>query len=240
MVFGVLQRKSRKVFVFIDLPGQHSSPSQSERIKRIMEEKGNLDLISFQRWLVCWCREPFLVRGRLAVKWFFFSLSLYSVFRIHVGKEEPVPAFLEFCFRGSKWMDLHISSEGWVGFFFRDSSSQCALYQVAEHLQYPLKLCKNQLQTWAALEMVRISCRAALEMVRGCSCPAEYRRGRENYRDEQHLSDTFHGLHHHQQASFTAMEVSETCIQSHLYLTTIPHSGKSLALRHREEHKGLG
>lgn len=49
MVFGVLQRKSRKVFVFIDLPGQHSSPSQSERIKRIMEEKGNLDLISFQR-----------------------------------------------------------------------------------------------------------------------------------------------------------------------------------------------
>jgi len=49
MVFSVLQRKARKVFRFIDLPGQRSSPSQSEKIKRKMEEKGNLDLISFQR-----------------------------------------------------------------------------------------------------------------------------------------------------------------------------------------------
>lgn len=49
MVFGVLQRTARKAFIFIDLPGQRSSPSQSEKIKRIMEEKGNLDLISFQR-----------------------------------------------------------------------------------------------------------------------------------------------------------------------------------------------
>lgn len=49
MVFGVFQRKARKVSIFIDLPGQCSSPSQSEKIKRIMEEKGNFDLISFQR-----------------------------------------------------------------------------------------------------------------------------------------------------------------------------------------------
>lgn len=83
MVFGVLQRTARKAFIFIDLPGQRSSPSQSEKIKRIMEEKGNLDLISFQRWLVCWCQEPFLVRGRLAVKWFFFPFSLICLLYSH-------------------------------------------------------------------------------------------------------------------------------------------------------------
>lgn len=83
MVFGVLQRKARKAFIFIDLLRQRSSPSQSEKIKRIMEEKGNLDLISFQRWLVCWCREPFLVRGRLAVKWFFSPFSLICLLYSH-------------------------------------------------------------------------------------------------------------------------------------------------------------
>lgn len=48
MVLGVLQGKARKDFIFIDLP-ELSSPSQLEKIKRIMEEKGKLDLMSFQR-----------------------------------------------------------------------------------------------------------------------------------------------------------------------------------------------
>ncbi|KAI1240253.1 hypothetical protein IHE44_0011712 [Lamprotornis superbus] len=44
---------------------------------------------------------------RVALVLFSFNLSLW-------GKEEPIPAFLEFCFRGSKCLDLHTSNEGLV------------------------------------------------------------------------------------------------------------------------------
>lgn len=49
MVFGAVQSDVGKASIFIDLPAQRSSPKQSEKMKRIMEEKGNLDLFSSQR-----------------------------------------------------------------------------------------------------------------------------------------------------------------------------------------------
>lgn len=228
MVLGVLQGKARKDFIFIDLP-ELSSPSQLEKNQKNNGGEGKVWPHELSALISLLVSGTFSCSGQTNCEITFSPYSLICLLysQGEGGANTCLPGVL---LQRKQAPDLHTSSKGLVGSgFFWDSSSQCALWQEAEHLQSPSKLCRNQLLTWAALEMVR-----------GFSCMGEHKRGRESCRDEQHLSDICPGFHHHNQASSTTTEVR----WGMHWPPPLAHHHSSFSYSwaswHEEDHKGLG
>lgn len=214
MVLGVLQGKARKDFIFIDLP-ELSSPSQLEKNQKNNGGEGKAWPHELSALISLLVSGTFSCSGQTNGEITFFPLlfNLSPVFP-RGRRSQYLPSWSCASEEESAWTCTPAARGWWVWVLFRDPSSRCALWQEAEHLQFPSKLCKNQLQTWAALATVR-----------GFSCPGEHGRGRESCRGGQHLPDIYPGLHHGYQASFTAVEVGEPCTEPQLLPTTIPHTG---------------